>query len=278
LWEILDRKYAIPVNGGITPTTSACGEMTFENINFNYPSRMDANVLRDFNLTVEPGKITAVVGRSGSGKSTLAMLLLRLYDPQNGRVLLDGVDLKDLNPTWLRCQIAAVNQEPVLFSGSIRDNILYGLQPDAPVDEDYFQQVVREAHVSQFVDTLPDGVDTLVGQRGMMLSGGQKQRVAIARALIKNPKIMILDEATSALDSESEQLIQQALENITKNRTVLTIAHRLSTIRNADKICVLDEGRVAEQGSYAALMAMPEGIFRELVQRQTFAAVSNDGN
>uniref|UniRef100_A0A182Q796 ATP-binding cassette sub-family B member 10, mitochondrial n=1 Tax=Anopheles farauti TaxID=69004 RepID=A0A182Q796_9DIPT len=274
LWEIIDRKYTIPIEGGIEVSNSPAGQIQFRDVVFHYPSRPDAPILNGVNLTIEPGTSTAVVGRSGSGKSTIASLMLRLYDPAQGAVRLDGIDLRDLNPSSLRRHIGAVNQEPVLFSGSIRENILYGLNMGEKISESDFDRVVREAHVDEFVRNFPDGLDTLVGQRGVMLSGGQKQRVAIARAIIRNPKILILDEATSALDAVSEELIQNALEKLTKNRTVLTIAHRLSTIRNATNIAVLQDGRIVEHGNYGELMATEGGVFRELVQRQTFSSTA----
>ncbi|CAO1415225.1 unnamed protein product [Diamesa tonsa] len=272
VWEIMDRQPAIPIEGGFVPAKKPRGEITFKNVSFNYPSRPDAAVLNKLDLNIGAGTITAVVGRSGSGKSSLAALLMRLYDPQSGSVLLDGHNLTDLDPAWLRSHIGAVNQEPVLFSGTIRENILYGLNKEDQFNESDFQRVIEEAHVLEFAKTLPDGMNTLVGQRGIMLSGGQKQRVAIARALIKNPAILILDEATSALDAVSEDLIQKALENVTKGRTTLTIAHRLSTIRNATNIAVLQNGLIIEHGNYADLMTRPDGFFKELVQRQTFTA------
>ncbi|CRK97642.1 CLUMA_CG011027, isoform A [Clunio marinus] len=272
IWEILDRTPIIPTHGGLIPVEKPRGEIIFDNISFNYPTRADADVLRNMNMKIEAGTITAVVGRSGSGKSSIASLLIRLYDPQSGKIYLDGRNLKELDPSWLRRNIGTVNQEPVLFSGTIRENILYGLEENQTISEEDFQQVIEEAHVSDFVQILPDGLNTVVGQRGMMLSGGQKQRVAIARALIKNPSILILDEATSALDTVSEQLIQKALENLTKGRTVLTIAHRLSTIRNATSIAVLQDGKIIEQGNYNHLMTTTNGVFRELVERQTFAS------
>ncbi|XP_035781766.1 ATP-binding cassette sub-family B member 10, mitochondrial-like [Anopheles albimanus] len=274
LWEIIDRKYTIPIDGGIELTNQPAGQIQFRDVVFHYPSRPDAAILSGVNLTIEPGTTTAVVGRSGSGKSTLASLVLRLYDPAQGSVLLDGTDLRELNPTSLRRYIGAVNQEPILFSGTIRENILYGLNMGEQISESRFERVVREAHVDEFVRSFPDGLNTLVGQRGVMLSGGQKQRVAIARAIIRNPKILILDEATSALDAVSEELIQNALERLTKNRTVLTIAHRLSTIRNATNIAVLADGRIVEHGNYDRLIATEGGVFRELVQRQTFSSTT----
>ena len=185
LWEIIDRNYAIPIEGGLVPKTKPIGNLVFENVSFNYPTRPDATILKDLNLNIDHGTITAIVGRSGSGKSTIASLLLRLYDPTQGNIYLDGKNLKELNPTWLRQNIGAVNQEPVLFSGTIKENILYGLNLGDKISESRFQQVIKEAHVNEFVMTMPDRMKTLVGQRGVMLSGGQKQRVAIARAIIR---------------------------------------------------------------------------------------------
>ncbi|XP_055636646.1 ATP-binding cassette sub-family B member 10, mitochondrial [Toxorhynchites rutilus septentrionalis] len=274
IWEIVDRKPAIPTEGGLMLQNQPKGEVVFDSVGYNYPSRPDAVVLSNLNLRVEPESITAVVGRSGSGKSTMASLLLRLYDPQAGNIFLDGQNLKDLNSTSLRRHIGAVNQEPVLFSGSIRENILYGLNLGDKVSESDFQRAVHEAHVHEFAKHLPDGLNTLVGQRGIMLSGGQKQRVAIARAIIRNPRILILDEATSALDAVSEELIQKSLEHLTRNRTVLIIAHRLSTIRNATNIAVLQNGKIVEHGNYSELFKVNEGVFKELVQRQTFSLSS----
>lgn len=274
VWEILDRQYAIPLHTGFIPKIAPRGEIKFENVLFSFPSRVESIILNNFNLTLLPGETTAVVGRSGSGKTTISTLLLRLYDPLHGRVLLDGIDMKELNPIWLRSHIGAVNQEPTLFSGTIRDNILYGLNPDTKVNEEAFEDAIRKAHVDEFASQLPNGLNTLVGQRGMMLSGGQRQRVAIARALIKNPAILILDEATSALDSVSEELVQNAIEQVSKGRTVLTIAHRLSTIRNANKIAVLENGSVVEQGCYNELITNETGTFRELVRKQAFMVTS----
>ncbi|KAI8124290.1 hypothetical protein FF38_08797 [Lucilia cuprina] len=270
IWEIFDHKNSIPLNFGVIPETKPRGEVVFDNVNFSFPARADSVVLDNFNLTLKPGQTTAIVGRSGSGKTTIATLLLRLYDPLQGRVLLDQVDLKDLSPVWLRNHIGAVSQEPVLFSGTIKDNILYGLNKDQSISESEFEEIVRKAHVDEFTSQLPQGLNTMVGQRGMMLSGGQKQRVAIARALIKNPTILILDEATSALDSVSEELVQNALEQLAKGRTCLTIAHRLSTIRNADSIAVLDNGQIVEQGRYEELIARDTSTFKELVKKQAF--------
>lgn len=185
IWEIFDRQYSIPVTGGTIPNKPPMGAIEFRNVDFNFPSRTDSYVLKNMSFKLEPGTMTAIVGRSGSGKTTIATLLMRLYDPLRGAVLLDGVDVKTFNPLWLRSHIGAVNQEPVLFSGTIRDNILYGLNPGTSVSEEEFNAVVQHAHVDEFISKLPNGLDTIVGQRGSMLSGGQRQRVAIARALIK---------------------------------------------------------------------------------------------
>lgn len=185
IWEIFDRKYEIPYDKGIIPDHPPIGDIKFENVAFTYPSRPTSQILNDFTLHIKPGTVTAVVGRSGSGKTTITSLLLRLYDPNQGRVIFDGLDLKELSPTYLRKHIGAVNQEPILFSGTIRENILYGLNPGTTISDENFNRICQEAHVTEFVDMLSDGLDTIVGQRGIMLSGGQKQRVAIARALIK---------------------------------------------------------------------------------------------
>ncbi|KRT79572.1 ABC transporter ATP-binding protein, partial [Oryctes borbonicus] len=258
--------------GGLTPALPLEGYIQFANIDFNYPSRQDIDVLKCLNLEIAPGTTVAVVGASGSGKSTLAALLLRLYDPTTGVVYVDGQDIRTLNPCWLRKHIGTVSQEPILFSCTIRENILYGAENPETVTEDELIRVAREANVLEFTEKLPHGFDTLVGERGVMLSGGQKQRVAIARALIKNPKILLLDEATSALDAHSEYLVREALERIMKGRTVLTIAHRLSTIQNADVIAVLQNGRIVEKGTYNELMAQ-NGAFKELIKHQTFQEI-----
>ncbi|CAG9762931.1 unnamed protein product [Ceutorhynchus assimilis] len=270
IWEIMDRTPAIPVTGGLTPLTDPQGHIEYKNVKFSYPSRQDTEIFRDLVLDIAPGKMVAVVGPSGSGKSTLAALLLRLYDPIDGAVYLDGQNIRDLNPSWVKKHIGTVSQEPVLFSNSIKDNILYGSENPAQVTSEELIRVAKEANVYEFVQQLPQGFDTVVGERGVMLSGGQKQRVAIARALIKDPKILLLDEATSALDAQSERLVQEALERIMKGRTVLTIAHRLSTIQNADTIAVLRDGLIVEQGNYQELLQNEKGAFRELMKHQAF--------
>ncbi|KAL1138969.1 hypothetical protein AAG570_009030 [Ranatra chinensis] len=280
LWQLIDRVPAIPPSGGIEPLWEPAGGVAFKGVVFSYPTRLEAPpVLRGLDLVVPSSTVTAVVGSSGSGKSTLATLLLRLYDPQSGVVTLDGTPVHEYDPAWLRSHIGTVSQEPVLFSGTIRENILYGANDagGCAVTEERLLEVMREANAYNFVmKELPDGLNTMVGERGIMLSGGQKQRIAIARALIKNPKILLLDEATSALDAESEHLVQEALERIMKGRTVLTIAHRLSTVKNADQIAVLDQGKIVELGSYDQLMDIKDGVFRRLVKHQTFQQEDDD--
>lgn len=299
IWEIMDRDYVIPVSGGLRPD-KITGEIVFENVSFNFPTRPTSAIIRDMNLCIKSGSNVAIVGRSGSGKSTIATLLLRLYDPISGCIYLDGNNLSQLNIEWLRSHIGSVNQEPILFSGTIRENILYGLKTNENYSDENFHRVCKEAHVEDFVQTLPNGFETLVGQRGVLLSGGQKQRVAIARAIIRvtiyfnllffskfyltiflykqNPSILILDEATSALDSVSESLVQEALANLSQGRTVLTIAHRLSTIRNSDSIIVLDNGQIVEQGNYDQLISIENGVFKNLVKNQTFESTTSIGD
>ena len=225
-------------------------------------------MLDDINLALEPGTVTALVGPSGAGKSTVAALMLRLYDPDEGAVLLDGTNLRELDARWLRTRIGTVAQEPVLFSTTIAANIRYG-RPEATDAE--VEAAASAAHAHDFIVDLPDGYATEVGERGVRLSGGQKQRVAIARALLKDPPILILDEATSSLDAESESLVQDALERLMTDRTSLVIAHRLSTVKNADRVVVLDGGMVAEAGVHDELMAT-DGLYRRLVSRQLVEA------
>lgn len=241
------------------------GEITFEDVSFAYPTRPDAKILRGLSLSLAPGTTLAVVGHSGSGKSTLAALFTKLYPADGGRISLDGVDIEELDPLWLRSHIGVVPQDAHLFSGTVAENIAYG-SPGASKEE--IEHAAKEANAHDFISSFPDGYSTQVGERGSSLSGGQKQRIAIARALLKNPKILILDEATSALDVDSEFLIQQALQRLLVGRTVLIIAHRLSTIKNAHLIAVLDKGVVAEIGSFADLTSKPAGLFRRLVERQ----------
>jgi ATP-binding cassette subfamily B protein len=266
VFQLLDRVSAVEQTGDAVGHVD--GHVRFESVGFAYPSRPDVTVLADFDLEIQPGRVVALVGPSGSGKSTVAQLLTRFYDPNSGRVLLDGRDLTGLDGRTLRRQIGVVAQEPMLFATSIADNIRYG-NPDAT--DEQVRSAARAANAEGFIDQFPDGFDTLVGERGVRLSGGQKQRIAIARAVLKDPRVLILDEATSALDSESEHLVQEALERLMEGRTTLVIAHRLSTVRDADEVVVLDGGQVVERGSHTELVARVDGLYRKLVERQ-FAA------
>jgi subfamily B ATP-binding cassette protein MsbA len=221
-------------------------------------------VLDELEFAVEPGERVALVGPSGSGKSTIVSLLPRLYDVAEGRILIDGHDVRDYSLSALRQAIAIVQQDSLIFSGSVRDNIKYG-RPQA--DDDEVVHAARAANAHEFISALPEGYHTMLGERGVNLSGGQRQRLSIARALLKNPRILILDEATSALDTESEALVQAALERLMRNRTCFIIAHRLSTVRGADRILVVQNGRIVEHGPHEALLAR-NGVYARLVQHQ----------
>ena len=269
LWELIDRRSDIPVTGGIIPSKPLVGRIKFEDVTFSYPTRPDVTVMRGLSLDIPANSVVAVVGGSGSGKSTLGSLLLRLYDPDQGRVTIDGEDIRRLDPAHVRKFVGTVSQEPALFSSSIRDNILYGAEDPASVSQEELEHAAKEANAHGFISRFPEGYDTLVGERGVMLSGGQKQRVAIARAILKNPGILLLDEATSALDAQSEHEVKEALERIMKGRSVITIAHRLSTIRNADIIAVVDQGKIVEYGAYHDLLRIENGKFARLVHQQT---------
>ncbi len=248
------------------------GEVRFEEVEFNYPSRLENPVLRKVNLKVRNGEQIALVGPSGAGKSTIASLLLRFYDPTAGAIYFDGHDAMEIPLSQLRQQMALVPQDVLLFGGTIRENIAYG-KPGASQDE--IELAARQAHADEFINGFPEGYDTVVGERGVKLSGGQRQRIAIARAILKDPVILILDEATSSLDSASEALVQDALNNLMKNRTSFIIAHRLSTIRNADQIIVLEKGMVRESGNHLELIGMEDGLYRSLSKLQ-FAEESFD--
>jgi ATP-binding cassette subfamily B protein len=267
--ELLRETTEITSAAVAPPTTPALtrlrGEVSFEGVSFRYPSRPDAPVLHDITLTAKAGERIALVGPSGAGKSTLTALLLRFYEPSGGRLVIDGRDARAYPLHWFRGQLAIVPQDVLLFGGTIAENIVYG-RPGA--DAAAIREAARQANADVFISTLPDGYETLVGDRGIQLSGGQRQRIAIARAILKDPAILILDEATSSLDSESERLVQVALERLMKGRTTFIVAHRLSTIRTADRIAVLAAGRVVELGNHAELSTQPDGLYRRLSSLQ----------
>lgn len=243
------------------------GDVRLEHIAFSYPSRSEVQVIKDITISAKSGQQIAIVGPSGAGKSTLVSLLLRFYEPVSGKILFDGKEAGSIPLTQLRKQMALVPQDILLFGGTIFENIAYG-KPDATLEE--VKNAARQANAHDFISGFPEGYDTVVGERGVKLSGGQRQRVAIARAILKDPVILLLDEATSSLDSESESLVQEALQNLMKNRTSFVIAHRLSTIRNADQIIVLEDGRVKESGTHAELINIEEGLYRNLNKLQLF--------
>lgn len=264
LFEILDKKPEVINNLGRTLATMT-GAVEFKDVKFNYPARPDFIVLDGFNLQLKPNQVVALVGPSGSGKTTVASLLSRLYDTNAGDILFDHISIRELNPDWLRSQIGLVSQEPILISSSIAENIKYGVNQASP---EQIQQAARLANADDFIMKFPEQYKTLVGERGIQLSGGQKQRIAIARALLKNPKILILDEATSALDTESEALVQEALNTLMHGRTTLVIAHRLSTVQKANLICVLEKGHIKEAGTHQELLQNKTGLYRKLVEGQ----------
>ena len=247
------------------PAYQLGGHISIKNLSFEYPSRPGEMVLQDISLDIQANQVVALVGASGAGKTTITSLLLRLHQPTRGHIIFDSTNASAIPLSSLRNQIALVPQDIFLFGGSIGENISYG-DPDASKEQ--VIQAAKQANAWDFIQRFPEGLDTLVGERGTQLSGGQRQRVAIARALLKNPKVLILDEATSSLDSESERLVQDALETLMRGRTSIVIAHRLSTVRNADQIFVLDEGRLVERGKHDQLMSIPDGKYRNLSKLQ----------
>jgi ATP-binding cassette, subfamily B, bacterial len=274
----LDEKSEIEVGLSVEITTtskepniehqteaSVESKIEYKNVAFSYPSRPDMEVLRNINLEVKTGEKVGLVGYSGAGKSTIVQLLMRYYKLTGGQILVDGKNINEYNLTDLRKNIAIVPQEVMLFGGTIYENIAYG-NPQASENE--VIEAARKANAFDFIESFPEKFQTIVGERGVKLSGGQRQRVAIARAILKDPAILILDEATSALDSESEKLVQDALDTLMQNRTTIIIAHRLATIRNVDTIYVLREGEVAEQGSHDELVLIENGIYANLVKLQ----------
>ncbi|MFT6161231.1 MAG: ATP-binding cassette subfamily B protein [Myxococcota bacterium] len=263
VFDLMDRNSDLETKDGEI-LDSVSGDVVLTNVEFAYPTRPDAPVLRGLNLTLAAGDVVALVGPSGSGKSTVAALLSRFYDPDSGGISIDGRDLTTLQPSSLRHHVGVVSQEPILFAATIAENIRYG-KPTASEGE--VRSAALAANALDFVDGFPEGFETLVGERGVRLSGGQKQRIAIARAVLKDPAILVLDEATSALDSESEHLVQEALDRLMEGRTTLVIAHRLSTVRDADRVVVLADGQVAEQGTHDALIEA-DGLYKRLVERQ----------
>ncbi|HET7835179.1 MAG TPA: ATP-binding cassette domain-containing protein, partial [Variovorax sp.] len=269
LMELLHARPVIvsPAEPAQAPVPAAGSALSLEGVGFHYPSRPGTPALRDFDLRIAPGETVALVGSSGAGKSTVFQLLLRYYDPQSGRITLDGTPLAALSLEALRARIGLVPQDAVIFSASALENIRYG-RPDASVEE--VHAAARAAFADGFLRALPEGYDTFLGERGVRLSGGQRQRIAIARAMLKNPPLLLLDEATSALDAESERMVQAALESAMTGRTTLVIAHRLATVQKADRIVVLDHGGIVEQGTHAALVAQ-NGVYARLAALQ-FAA------
>ncbi len=265
LAELLSEKpgIAAPKNPIALPEPSR-GKIAFDNVSFSYPTRPDTQALRNFSLTVSPGETVAVVGPSGAGKSTLFQLAQRFYDPQAGSVRIDGVALPSADPEDIRQRMALVPQETVLFAASARDNLRYGKWE--ATDEEIWE-AARVANAEKFLRALPDGLDSFMGEAGTRLSGGQRQRISIARALLRNTPILLLDEATSALDAESEKLVQDALDHLMKDRTTIVIAHRLATVRSADRIIVMDEGRIVEQGDHDSLIAK-NGLYARLAELQ----------
>ncbi|KAK3823507.1 MAG: P-loop containing nucleoside triphosphate hydrolase protein [Benniella sp.] len=277
IFETIDRVPIIDTaNPGGAKPANLQGHIVVKDVDFYYPSRPDVPILKKMNVEVKPGQTIALVGQSGSGKSTIVGLVERFYDPVSGSVTLDGIEIKDYNVTFLRDSIGIVSQEPVLFNASIKQNIAYGIRRDQaqPTDEE-IENACRLANAHDFISRLPNKYDTMVGEKGALLSGGQKQRIAIARALIKNPRILVLDEATSALDTESERIVQEALDKASTGRSTIVVAHRLSTIMNADVIYVMEKGIVIESGTHRTLLEKG-GVYADLVAKQQLKTGGKD--
>ncbi len=271
VFEILDEKAEpLQIDGQNGQLVSLKGQIEFNQVAFTYPSRQEVPVLKKVSFQADKGQTIAIVGPSGSGKSTMVSLLLRFYDPDSGEILIDGINSKNYALTALRNNMAIVPQDVILFGGSIKENIAYG-KPGASLEE--VKEAAQKANALAFIENFPEKFDTLVGDRGLKLSGGQRQRIAIARAVLKNPAILILDEATSSLDSESERMVQDALDNLMVGRTSIVIAHRLSTIRHADKIIVLDKGNIVESGTHEDLMRLQGGLYQSLSKLQNQVTV-----
>ncbi len=263
VFEILEHNSNVQDDGQILQKMNA--QIEFKNVSFSYPTRTDILVLNDLSFKMNNGETIALVGSSGSGKTTIASLIPRFYEPTTGQIFLDDILLSDLKPSWLRQHIGIVSQEPVLISSTIIENIKYG-KPDATD-----QQVIAAAQAAnawEFIQRFPEGLNTKVGEKGLQLSGGQKQRIAIARALLKDPKILILDEATSSLDTASEHLVQEALHRLMQGRSTLIIAHRLNTVKSADRILVLKNGQIVQEGKHEDLSKITDGFYYQLLQRQ----------
>jgi ATP-binding cassette subfamily B protein len=264
LSELLDERPSITAPAHPAPLPARVqGRVSFEDVTFRYPARPDHAALMRFSLDVAPGETVALVGPSGAGKTTVLQLLLRFYDPEQGVVRLDGVDIAQAAPADLRSRIGLVPQDPVIFGTSAWENIRYG-RPDAGEDE--IRAAARAAH-ADFLEALPQGYDTFLGEKGVRLSGGQRQRIAIARAILRDPAVLLLDEATSALDAESEQAVQQALAVLSRDRTTIIVAHRLATVRKADRIVVVEAGRVVATGTHDALI-QADGLYARLARLQ----------
>ena len=271
--RFIDLMNAKPsVISGRNSLANVAGEIEFKDVSFEYPSRPGEQVLKSLNLKIASQKITAIVGDSGAGKSTISKLLMRLYDPQKGMITLDGKDIKELETKNLHKHIGIVNQNPDLFNAPLSDNIGYAF-PSKSYDQSHIEKASEIANCG-FISKFRGKFDTFAGSRGSSLSGGQKQRLAIARAAIRDPSVLILDEATSSLDAENEALVQHALENVMKNRTILVIAHRLSTIKNADHIICMKDGEVVEQGTHTFLMSK-RGVYFNLVNTQIVEDIKN---